>query len=95
MNVSILNAESRQSDWGKRAYAILEEFVFHSSGEFMAEDVREYAKRNKSIEEPPSQRAWGSIFSMAIRNRLIKVIGIRKVKNARAHLANANFYIRN
>ena len=88
------SSASAGSDWNYNAKKMLLRFLKtpEARGEFMAEDIRGYAKRN-GLDTPPSERAWGSVIVDAMRKKLIKHVAYGKVKNVKAHQANANVYI--
>jgi hypothetical protein len=83
------NADSESDNWSERAYAFLLNYT-KSNTEFMAEDVR-----NASlgiVPEPPSNRAWGSVFVTAKKNGLLKRIGYSCVRNPKAHRTPATLW---
>jgi hypothetical protein len=95
MQKAIDTAERRSPGWSDRAYDYLVEFVkTRKAGErFMIEDVRR--DFGTLVNEAGHPRAWGSIACRAIKNGIIKNVGYAKVKNGRAHQANASVYVRN
>ena len=89
INQSFENAENNSEGWGKCAYSFLLQYI-KTNNTFMAEDVRVASKG--IVSEPPSKRAWGAIFVMAKKNKLIKPIGFRNVKNPKAHRTPATLW---
>jgi|TARA_R110000764_G_scaffold50754_4_gene111483 hypothetical protein len=82
INAAVDNANKTIKGWSQMAANFLIDYM-ESNDEFMAEDVR-LASRG-IVPEPPSKRAWGSIFSVAAKNNIIKRIGYNTVKNPKAH----------
>ena len=83
------NAENENKEWGKLAYLFLLEYI-KTNKEFMAEDVR--VASEGIISEPPSKRAWGAVFVLAKKNKIIKSIGFSSVKNPKAHRTPATLW---
>lgn len=83
------NAENKNNEWGKFAYLFLLEYI-KTNKEFMAEDVR--VASEGIVSEPPSKRAWGAIFVLAKKNKIIKSIGFCSVKNPKAHRTPATLW---
>lgn len=81
--------------WKEEAKKMLLRFINSpaAQGEFMAEDIRIFAKF-RGLPSPPSERAWGAIIVDAIKKGLLVHVGFGKVKNVKAHQANANVYRR-
>ena len=77
-------------EWADEAYDYLKLYI-RRGHEFMAEDVRRWAK-GWLLEDPPSKRAWGGVIRRAANAGLIEKVGIRQVQNQKAHCANANVW---
>ncbi len=86
------HANAVHNNWSDDAYKFLTLFITHKKGDFMVEDVRTASKY--IVPEPPSMRAWGAIILRAAKARMIKKVGIRAVKNLKAHKANASVWRR-
>lgn len=85
-------ANKVHENWAEKAYELLVQFVRSGRGEFMCEDVREYAHAY-GLPNPPSSRAWGSVISKAAKKeKIIKHVRFGQVKNPRAHRANASVW---
>lgn len=78
------HANKVHPDWSAKAYDFLLGYAEINS-EFMAEDVR--LAGQGLVPEPPSKRAWGSVIRRAAVNGIIRRLGFRSVKNAKAHSA--------
>ena len=89
MKKSLDNADKEDESWSQKAYAFLLVYI-KTSNKFMAEDVR--VASSGIVPEPPSKRAWGSIFVMARKNKIIKSIGFSNVKNPKAHRTPATLW---
>ncbi|TAL90932.1 MAG: hypothetical protein EPN62_00940 [Candidimonas sp.] len=92
MQVAIDHAAAIDADWPARAAQALREFLFLNRDDFMAEDVRAYAYNELDVPQPPHDRAWGSIMAAAARQGLIHRVGIRPVRTASSHMANASVW---
>jgi len=89
INQSLENAENTNENWGECAYSFLLKYT-KTNKTFMAEDVR--VDSEGIVPEPPSKRAWGAVFVMAKKNKLINSIGFRNVKNPKAHRTPATLW---
>lgn len=89
---AVKSAETVSPGWSDRAYAILVKFIAQWDGEFMTENVREYAEKQSDYEMPLSSRAWGGPMVKAKNKGLIESCGIRSVNNPTAHCANATVW---
>jgi len=89
MQQAVDNADNQHPTWSAKAYQFLLNYA-KNHREFMAEDVREAALL--IVPEPPSYRAWGSVFLKAARNNIIKRAGYRSVKNIKAHRTPATVW---
>jgi len=81
--------ENAGEKWGSLAYSFLLQYI-KKNDKFMAEDVR--VASEGIVPEPPSKRAWGAIFVMAKKNKIIKSIGFSNVKNPKAHRTPATLW---
>lgn len=87
------HAEAEHLGWKDLAYGYLLEFIArHSGREFLTEDVRGYATKN-GLAIPPNLRAWGGVMMRAQGAEIIRCVGTRKVKNRKAHSANAAAWV--
>lgn len=85
---AIDHANQVHENWQERAYIQLVDYLKLNKGEFMAEELREWAE-GKGFPEPPHARAWGAIIMRAARANLIRKVRIGNVKNVKAHNAHA------
>lgn len=83
------NANSKNENWSFRAYWFLLQYI-RNHNEFMAEEVRT-ASRGK-VPQPPSNRAWGSVFVKAVKSGKIKRKGYKTVSNPKAHRTPATLW---
>jgi hypothetical protein len=86
INQSLENAGEK---WGAIAYSFLLKYTKENKT-FMAEDVR--VASEGFVPEPPSKRAWGAIFVMAKKNKIITSVGFSNVKNPKAHRTPATLW---
>lgn len=90
---AVKHADDVQKDWQIMAYEMLLEFIEFSDGKpFMCEEVRAFASKNSSLQEPPTNRAWGAVIHRAKGNGIIKHCGFGQVENPKAHQANASIW---
>jgi hypothetical protein len=86
---AVMHAEQETAQWSEKAYEFLvNKFLMNHNGTFMAEEVRSAAAM-LDFPLPPSARAWGGVIARAAHNKIIEKCGITKVKNKKAHCANA------
>lgn len=93
INTALGHANDVIENWADRAMQYLIAFLQTHPGKFMAEQVRQFAI-DGGLPKPPNNRAWGGIFQSASRSKLIKQVGYARVKNPRAHCANAALWER-
>ena len=86
MKRAIQHAEIIEPNWQEMALRFLETFA-HNHLVFTGEDVRNAS--SGIVPEPPCLRSWGSVIRTAANRGWIEQIGTVKVRNARAHCANA------
>lgn len=88
MNMALLNAESKNPGWQLDAMFYLLRFLDSINKDFQVEEVRSFAHQ-QGLAIPPTFRAWGGIVKKAVKEGLIKKVGIAPTSNAKAHRANA------
>lgn len=94
IRLAVDHANQVHEKWSDKAYAfLLEKFLPHHK-RFMTEELRSFAAEI-DFPLPPHARAWGGVIHKASRDFIIISLGTRKVKNAKAHRANAEFWERN
>jgi hypothetical protein len=86
MKMATDHADEKSEAWTDKAYRLLEQFA-NTKGEFTCEEFRAWARYK--IDSPPSLRAFGGIIHRAAHNELIEQVGTVRVKNPKAHRANA------
>lgn len=96
-NAGILKAVTKANkdspEWCNRAFDLLKQFLDDHVGEFQGEDLRAYAVV-VDFDLPENARAWGGVISKAAHQKLIRKIGVREVKNVKAHCALASVWIK-
>lgn len=85
------SAEQVCPDWTEKAYELLQRFLSHHNGPFLAEEVRSYAAM-EDFPLPPSNRAWGGIMIRAVKSGLIVRQGYGQVSNPKAHACFASVW---
>ena len=83
---AIQHADDCIFNWSAQAYSFLLSYI-RFNDKFMGEDLR--AASAGIVPQPPSNRAWGGVIRRAAMSGLIKNAGYKKVKNPKAHCANA------
>lgn len=84
-----VHADTKEPTWSDKAYKFLLTYCIKNK-EFMAEDVRVASENH--VPEPPSKRAWGSVFMKAAKAKIIKRIGFRNTKNPKSHSTPATLW---
>jgi len=82
------HAEREAPGWSTRALEMLRRYVTEVGGEFMAEQVRSFAKE-QGLPDPVHLRAWGGVVVKARNAGIICCVGTGQVENPNAHCANA------
>ena len=89
MQMSLFNADKKINGWSASARVFLEQYVGRfPEARFQTEDVRRWAYK-RGLENPPSERAWGSVVSSAKKEGLIRFVGYESVENPLAHMTPA------
>jgi hypothetical protein len=84
MKMAIDHAEREVNGWGDLAYQFLENFcVSHET--FISEDVSD-ASRKWGMVQPPTDRAWGSVYRKAARLGIIEKNGAGKSRRRHASI---------
>lgn len=74
MQRAIENALRSDPDWADNAYEFLR--IYASRNEFfISEDVSD-ASRRENINQPPTDRAWGSVYRKACQDGLMEIDGV-------------------
>ena len=73
MQIALEHAERKVNQWGDLAYVFLESFCRKTSS-FISEDVSA-ASKAYGMAQPPTDRAWGSVYRRAIKANLIVMDG--------------------
>lgn len=83
------HADSKVKDWTKLTYGLFKDFLKEQREPFLLEEFRSWLALRDDYIFPDNLKAFGWIPPKAAREKLIKQVGTRKVKNAKAHCANA------
>jgi len=87
-----LSKNDKNGLWSNDVYNLLLEYI-ENVNEFMTEQFREWTF--DKIEQPANARSYGSIIRLAAKNKIIKLIGYRRVKNINAHSTPAALWRKN
>lgn len=82
------HAEVVVPGWNDLAFDQFKEFLSNHPGEFMGEDFRAYCAM-VDFPLPPHARAFGGVILRAVKAGIISRTGYGKVRNVKAHCANA------
>lgn len=75
MAQAIDHAERIEPTWGEQAYDFLQDFA-RKHAHFISEDVSDATRLDPAFPQPPTDRAWGSVYRRAARDGLIFVDGM-------------------
>lgn len=90
MRLAAESADDNKKGWSDQAFELLKEFMtMHEK--FMCEEFRSYCK-SRGLALPPSNRAFGGIIRRAAFGGMIYRIDFARVKNPKAHCANASVW---
>ncbi len=86
------SANNKTPEWSEQAYNYLLDFIKANRGKrFMVEDFRAWC--SDRLPAPPSLRAFGGLIVRARNAGLIYCCGTDRVKNVKAHRANASVWV--
>lgn len=78
------HAEETNLHWNDRAYAFLVEFAKRNES-FISEDVSDASKK-VGFPQPPTDRAWGSIYRKALKSDVIIQVGSGRSRRRHASI---------
>ena len=78
------HAEAVHMHWNDQAYDFLVGFA-RSHKEFISEDVSDASKK-ADFPQPPTDRAWGSVYRKALRNDIIIQVGTGRSRRRHASI---------
>ena len=84
MTLAMDKANREHERWSERAYDYLRSYLHDVSGDFMGEDVRNYAHA-RGLPRPHSARAWGAVINKAAHDGVIVFVRYAKTVNPTAH----------
>lgn len=79
-----LHAAETHERWNDRAYAFLVEYA-RQHPNFISEDVSD-ASKEAGFPQPPTDRAWGSVYIKAIKNDVIIQVGAGRSRRRNASI---------
>jgi hypothetical protein len=85
MRLALEHAELIEDHWGEIAYAFLVAYAQRTSL-FISEDVSDASKADTAFPQPPTDRAWGSIYKRAIRAGIIVQAGAGRSRRRHASI---------
>lgn len=92
--LAISHANAVCEGWAEKAYQLLSEYVAcYGSTPFTSESFRDYCEI-AGLPEPPTNRAFGHIFTRAKRSELIKSVGLTKTIKRSAHGCFSTLWVR-
>lgn len=92
---AITHANEVNPGWSETAYGMFKDWLagWQPGYKFTIEQFRQIAMI-RGLPEPPSNRAYGSIAVRAKKAGLINSNGTVKVRNPKAHMANAAQWVK-
>lgn len=84
MRLAADHAEDTSPGWNDRAYAFLVAFA-RTHDEFISEDVSDASKAG-DFPQPPTDRAWGSVYRKACKNDIIIQVGTGRSRRRHASI---------
>lgn len=78
------HAETVHVGWNDQAYAFLEAFAKQHK-DFISEDVSDASKKVE-FPQPPTDRAWGSVYRKAIKEGIILQVGAGRSRRRHASI---------
>lgn len=96
LSLAVESADKKEKGWTRLCWQLFLLWLRRrkEGEEFMIEDFRKYLYDYDLIIPPPSERAFGFIAARAKNHGWIKFIRTKKVKNTKAHCANAAVWTR-
>lgn len=77
------HAEAAAPGWGERAFASVRDhgIIFGRDTPFTMEDARRWAY-GMGLDQPPDERAWGSVTQKLIRDGVIEPVGYARAASS-------------
>lgn len=94
LQLAVDNSERKVKGWQEITYDHFKDFLHDRCEPFMIEDFRSFLAMIDGYEFPDNSRAFGQIARRAATEGLIEFAGYGKVKNVKAHRANAAMWRR-
>lgn len=94
LSLAVESAERKEKGWSKLCWQLFLVWLRKQKRgtEFKIEDFRKYLYDYDLISPPPSERAFGFISVRAKKENWIVFVRTEKVKNKKAHGANASVW---
>lgn len=84
MRRAVEHADRTDANWSSQAYDFLVEFA-KVNEQFISEDVSD-ASKEMGLPQPPTDRAWGSVYLKASKNEIISQVGIGRSRRRHASI---------
>ena len=84
MERAAANAEQSMPEWRAQAFEFLVDFA-GANIEFISEDVSD-ASKEKGFPQPPTDRAWGTVYVKAVKAGIITQYGIGRSRRRHASI---------
>lgn len=96
MTLAKESADNNVPGWSDRCWQLFWHWLNRKPPyyQFMLEQFRAYVYKMDLIEPPPSERAFAFLTKRALKKDLIGFVKTDKVKNRKAHSANANVWFK-
>lgn len=85
MQQAIDHADRQMAGWSEHAYQFLVEFARYTPS-FISEDVSDASKAVSSFPQPPTDRAWGSVYRRACHDGVIAQDGSGRSRRRHASI---------
>jgi hypothetical protein len=85
MGQALGHAEEARPGWGEVAYEYLLGFAQRHAS-FISEDVSDETKETHYFPQPPTDRAWGSVYRRALKEGIIARDGVGRSRRRHASI---------
>jgi hypothetical protein len=84
MRRAVEHADRTDENWSGKAYDFLVEFA-KVNEQFISEDVSD-ASKEMGLPQPPTDRAWGTVYRKAAKNEVITQVGTGRSRRRHASI---------